>query len=151
LKSTILLVEDSKFQRLANERVLIAAGYLVLLAVDGDEAVFLAREANPDLILLDLVLPKLSGLEVLQAVKLDPITAGIPVVILSQLTRDNEAELNENGAVGYFEKSRLAEGAAGQSELIELIAKTLHETVVHDRHNDAFRGREDYATPRKTW
>lgn len=87
----------------------------------------------------------------LQAVKLDPITAGIPVVILSQLTRDNEAELKENGAVGYFERSRLAEGAAGQSELIELIAKTLHETVVHDRHNDAFRGREDYATPRKTW
>jgi CheY-like chemotaxis protein len=49
LTPTILLVEDSPVQKLANEKILIRAGYLVLLAVDGQEAVRLAREANPTL------------------------------------------------------------------------------------------------------
>jgi CheY-like chemotaxis protein len=128
LKPTVLLVEDSQVQKLANEKILIAAGYLVLLAADGEEAVQLAREANPDLMLLDLVLPKLSGLEVLQTMKRNPATAGIPVIVLSQLTQEKEAEMKGEGAVGYFKKSRLAEGAAGEAQLIELIEKTLRQT-----------------------
>jgi twitching motility two-component system response regulator PilH len=128
LKPTILLVEDSPVQKLANEKILITAGYLVLIAVDGPEAVRLAREANPDLMLLDLVLPKLSGVEVLQTMKRDPATATIPVIVLSQLPQENEAELKRAGAAGYFTKSRLAQGAAGQVELVDLIEKTLRQT-----------------------
>ena len=57
MKKTILLVEDSKVQKLANERILFKAGYLVLFAGDGEEALRLARESVPDLVLLDLLLP----------------------------------------------------------------------------------------------
>jgi DNA-binding response OmpR family regulator len=67
----ILLIEDSKFQRIANERALLRAGYSVIHAGDGDEGLRSARENNPDLILLDMMLPKLSGLDVLRALKGD--------------------------------------------------------------------------------
>jgi CheY-like chemotaxis protein len=115
-------------QKLANEKILIRAGYLALLAVDGQEAVRLAREANPDLVLLDLGLPKLSGLEVLQTMKRDSATAAIPVFVLSQLPQEKEAEMKREGAAAYFTKSRLAEGAAGEVQLIDLIEKTLRQT-----------------------
>ena len=61
MKKTILLVEDSNVQKLASERVLFKAGYLVLLAGDGEEALRLARESVPDLVLLDLLLPGIGG------------------------------------------------------------------------------------------
>src|SRR5438552_1790752 len=67
--SKILLVEDSKMLRLANERVLVRAGYEVTTAQDGEEALRVAEEMHPDLILLDMLLPKLSGPEVLRALK----------------------------------------------------------------------------------
>jgi DNA-binding response OmpR family regulator len=65
----ILLIEDSKFQRMASERALLNAGYSVIHAKDGDEGLRAARENIPDLILLDMMLPKLSGLDVLRALK----------------------------------------------------------------------------------
>ena len=67
MKTTVLLVEDSKFQKLVNERMLHKAGYTVLNASDGEEALRLARETIPDIILLDMLLPKLGGREVMQA------------------------------------------------------------------------------------
>ncbi len=85
MKQTILLVEDSKVQKLATERILHRAGHLVLLAEDGEEALRLARECVPDLILLDLLLPKIGGEEVLYELKGDRETQRIPVVVLSQL------------------------------------------------------------------
>ena len=127
LKPTVLLVEDSKVQKLAIEKILIAGGYLVLLAPDGDEGLSLAREAKPDLMLLDLILPKLSGFEVLQTMKRDPATAAIPVIVLSSLSQENEAEMKRQGAIAYFEKSRLANGVRGETELIELIEETLRQ------------------------
>ena len=129
VKPTVLLVEDSKVQRLANEKILLAGGYLVLVAPSGEEALRLAKEAKPDLMLLDLVLPKLSGLEVLQALKRDGELAMTPVIVLSNLTSQNKAEIETAGAAGYFRKSRLAEGATGEAELIALINKTLSETT----------------------
>ena len=128
LKATILLVEDSKVQKLANQKILITAGYLVLLAADGEEAIHLAREARPDLMLLDLGLPKVSGFEVLQTMKRDPTTAAIPVIVLSQLAQEKEGELKRAGAVGYFKKSKLVEGATGEAELIALIEQTLGQS-----------------------
>ena len=60
----ILLVEDSKTIRLENESALQNAGYEVICAVDGESALQMAREQRPDLILLDMILPKMSGPEV---------------------------------------------------------------------------------------
>jgi len=70
----ILLVEDSKFLRLATERALARAGYEMSSAADGEEALRLAREKLPDLILLDMLLPKVSGPDVLKALKKDALT-----------------------------------------------------------------------------
>jgi CheY-like chemotaxis protein len=75
----ILLVDDSKFLRLATERALARAGYQVSAANDGEHALEMARSERPDLILLDMLLPKMTGPDVLKALKADPATAGIAV------------------------------------------------------------------------
>ena len=69
----ILLVDDSKFLRLATERALARAGYDVSVAHDGENALELARDRQPDVILLDMLLPKMSGPDVLKALKKDPV------------------------------------------------------------------------------
>jgi CheY-like chemotaxis protein len=129
LKTTILLVEDSKIQRLTNERILHKAGYTVLNAGDGEEALRVARNSIPDVILLDMLLPKLGGREVMQALKKDPPTAQIPILVFSSLPQTNEERLREDGAAGYFEKARLVEGAAGgEKELIDLIENIVQKS-----------------------
>ena len=103
----ILLVDDSKPILHENERVLHKAGFEVVCAEDGEFALKLAREENPDLILLDMILPKLSGPEVLARLKKDPATADIPVIVLSSLTEKNRQKLIEAGAEDYVEKNSL--------------------------------------------
>jgi DNA-binding response OmpR family regulator len=83
-KIQILLIEDSKFRRVANERGLIRAGYGMIPAGNGEEGVRAALEDSPDLILLDVRLPKVSGLDVLRALKGDVLVQHIiPVIVLS--------------------------------------------------------------------
>jgi CheY-like chemotaxis protein len=101
----ILLIEDSKFQRIANERALSKAGYGVIHAGDGQEGLRIARENIPDLILLDMMLPKLSGLDVLRAVKNDVQLKHIPVIVLSGLGQANESKLLKEGAAAFVTKS----------------------------------------------
>jgi CheY-like chemotaxis protein len=103
----VLLVEDSKFLRIANERVLARAGYDVSIAGDGEEALRVANDKLPDIILLDMLLPKLSGPEVLKALKSNPATMAIPVIVLSSLSQRNEEKLKQAGAVEYLEKASL--------------------------------------------
>ena len=103
----ILLVDDSKFLRLATERALARAGYEVSTAMDGEHALELAREKQPDLILLDMLLPKMTGPDVLKALKKDPATAGIAVVAFTVLSQKNAARLQEDGASGFLEKAEL--------------------------------------------
>jgi CheY-like chemotaxis protein len=101
----ILLIEDSKFQRIANGRALIKAGYAVVHAGDGEEGLRAARENIPDLILLDMMLPRVSGLDVLRALKLDALVRHIPVIVLSGLGQANEAKLLSEGAAAFLLKS----------------------------------------------
>jgi CheY-like chemotaxis protein len=107
VKTKILLVDDSKFLRLATERALTRAGYNVVTASDGEEALTLAREQNPEIILLDMLLPKMSGPDVLKALKKDPATAGIAVVAFTGMSSKNAERLQHDGAVAYLEKSEL--------------------------------------------
>jgi CheY-like chemotaxis protein len=104
---TVLLVEDSKLLRVNREHILKKAGYLVLTAVNGVEALILAYESHPDLILLDLMLPKLDGAAVLRALKADPATARIPVVVVTALSGKNEKKLLLEGAAAFVEKGLL--------------------------------------------
>jgi twitching motility two-component system response regulator PilH len=101
----ILLIEDSKFQRVANERALVKAGYDVIQAGDGAEGLRAARESIPDLIMLDMMLPKVSGLDVLRALKGDVLVKHIPVIVLSGLGQANESKLTSEGAAAFVMKS----------------------------------------------
>ena len=103
----ILLVEDSKPIRLENQCVLHNAGYEVICAEDGEAALDAAREHRPDLILLDMILPKMSGPEVLHHLKQEDATKDIPVVVLSSLTERNRQKLLDEGAEEYIEKNTL--------------------------------------------
>src|SRR5580692_1036707 len=105
----ILLVEDSKFLRVASERILTRAGYQVICAGDGDEALVQAGRSLPDLIVLDMLLPKLSGPEVLRSLKKNDLTAHIPVVVLSSLSQNNVPKLVQEGADAFIEKGSLLE------------------------------------------
>lgn len=126
----ILLVEDSKFLRLATERALARAGYEMTSAVDGEEALRMARETVPDLILLDMLLPKLSGPEVLSALKKDAVTRGIPVVVITGMSQKNAARLHADGAAGFLEKGML-EMDKGSDKLLAAV-KAIVENLPAD-------------------
>jgi CheY-like chemotaxis protein len=106
-KTKILLVDDSKFLRLATERALARAGYDVCTANDGETALQIAREKIPDVILLDMLLPKMTGPDVLKGLKKDPVTKGIAVVILTGLSHKNATRLQQDGAYAFLEKAEL--------------------------------------------
>jgi CheY-like chemotaxis protein len=129
MKKTILLVEDSKVQKLASEKILHKAGYLLLFAADGEEALQLAQESVPDLILLDLLLPGIGREEVLFARKREPSTKLIPVIVLSRLPPTKSAELKAAGAADYFEKSRLTDHPDGEAAFLSTIDAVLRESV----------------------
>jgi CheY-like chemotaxis protein len=105
MNKTVLLIDDSKFLRRSNELAVSKAGYSVLGAADGEEGLQVARDKLPDVIVLDMMLPKLSGPQLLHALKQDPRTSPIPVVVLSSLPQSNEAKLKKDGAAFYLEKS----------------------------------------------
>ena len=105
----ILLVEDDRFLRKACEASLTQRGFSVVTAVDGAEGLELARTVRPAVILLDLLMPKLPGIEVLRALKGDPGTASIPVLILSNSSREEDKNTAmELGAAGYYVKANLS-------------------------------------------
>jgi CheY-like chemotaxis protein len=75
-----------------------------MMALDGEEALTIAAESHPDVILLDMMLPRLSGPEVLRSLKQNPATAPIPVIVLTSLSQKNEIKLRNDGAAGFMEK-----------------------------------------------
>jgi CheY-like chemotaxis protein len=128
---SILLVEDSRFLRQATEQTLVRAGYRVVTASDGEEALRVACATTPDLILLDMLLPKLGGTEVLRTLKTTPLTVNIPVIVLSGLSQKNEIKLKKIGAAAYFEKSKLELERHSES-LLQIVKKTLDDFAKPD-------------------
>jgi two-component system response regulator AtoC len=105
----ILLIEDDKFLRRACEVGLKKRGFVVLTADDGQEGLQRARSGSPDLILLDMLMPKLNGIETLEALKKDEQTRNIPVVILSNSSVDSDIQQAKAlGAIGYLVKASLS-------------------------------------------
>jgi CheY-like chemotaxis protein len=118
---TILLVEDDRFLRRACEASLRQRGFTVITAVDGEEALTRVREHMPDLVLLDLLMPKIAGIEVLKALKSDVATKAIPVLILSNSSREQDvSDVMQLGAVAYWVKANLS-----LKELGERVARLL--------------------------
>lgn len=105
----ILLIEDDRFLRRACEASLKKRGFAVLTASDGEEGLEQARTGAPDLILLDMLMPKLSGIETLERLKAEETTRGIPVVILSNSSIETSIQkARELGAIGYLVKASLS-------------------------------------------
>jgi len=129
----ILLVEDSKFLRMATERALTRAGYEVSTAADGQSALDLARKHRPDLILLDMLLPKMTGPDVLKALKKDRATAGIAVVAFTGLSQKNAVRLQQDGACAFLDKGELEleKGSEHLLQALAAIARNLGLQVPH--------------------
>jgi len=116
----ILIVEDSRMLRLAIERYLVKAGYEVISAGDGEQGLAFAQRMQPDVILLDMMLPLLEGTSVLRELTQQPATTNIPVIILSGLSQKNGERLKAAGATAYFEKSKL-DLENGSQALIQIL------------------------------
>ncbi|MGA2964073.1 MAG: response regulator [Candidatus Korobacteraceae bacterium] len=125
--ATVLLVDDSVVIRQGLGRALEESGFEVLFAVDGEQALEIARRTSPDLILLDLFLPKLSGWDVIKALKNLPLTSRTPVIVLTSLTQ-SEAKLGQADVSAFFEKSKL-DLVRGSEELIQVVGNTLRAAV----------------------
>jgi two-component system cell cycle response regulator DivK len=101
----ILIVEDNdKNMKLARD-ILQAQGYATLEAVTGEEGVRLAREHVPDLVLMDIQLPGINGIEALRQLRADAATAAIPVVaVTASVMQTDRREITEAGFDGYIGK-----------------------------------------------
>ena len=122
--TTILLVDDSILLRAANAAILTRAGYTVLTAGDGEEALEVVQQHRPDLVILDLMMPKLGGEQVLQALRKDATTKYIPVIVLTSLYQKNEQRLRQAGASVFIEKSRLLDKPQGLLDTVVQVLKS---------------------------
>ena len=117
----VLLADDDRYLRRAAEARLRQQGFTVLTAADGEEALQMALAERPDIILLDLIMPKVQGFEVLRALKQAESTAAIPVIVLSNLGQESDrAQCLESGAAAYFVKANLS-----LQELVRTVEATL--------------------------
>lgn len=101
----ILVVEDSPTALYVVADMLAKDGYEVVKATDGEEALRLAAEEQPNLILLDVILPKLNGYQVCRRIKAAPETQRIPVVMITSKSKSTDRNWGlEQGADGYIVK-----------------------------------------------
>jgi len=105
-KKLILLVEDDEFLAELYSTKLQLEGYNVVLATDGAKGLKIAKEKQPMLILLDILLPKMDGFEVLQEIRKDPVTKKMPVILLTNLSQRSEVQKGlDLGANDYLIKA----------------------------------------------
>lgn len=107
VSKTVLVVEDEIFLSHLLRNRLTKEGINVLLARDGEEAVKILKSEKPDLILLDLILPKKSGFEVLEQIQADPLLQRAPTIIISNLGQETDIKRGRSlGAIEYFVKAQ---------------------------------------------
>ena len=120
-KKNILLIEDEEMLASMYETKFQNEGYQIQKALDGETGLKLAQEKRPDLILLDIIMPKLDGFSVLKKIKEDPKLKDVPVILLTNLGQDEDVDKgNKFGAAGYLIKANLTPG-----EVIEKIKQYL--------------------------
>lgn len=117
----ILIIEDEVTLRREIEQILSAEGFTVISASDGEAGIREARNESPDVILLDLILPKKDGFSVLKELREDDATAKIPVIVLSNLGEmEDVGRVLELGANRYLVKTDYK-----LSEVVDKIKETL--------------------------
>lgn len=103
----ILVVEDDPLMARMYQKIFTFEKYDVALAGNGEEGLEKIRKSPPSIVLLDIMMPKMNGLQVLEKLKSDPETKGIPVVMLTNLAGEKDAEKAlVKGAVKYIVKSQ---------------------------------------------
>ena len=103
-----MFVDDDNFLRKVYQSELGERGYEVILAANGQEGLDKAKENDPDLIILDMIMPEKNGFEVLTELRSDPTTANIPVIILSNLGQEDDIKKGlDLGAVDYLVKDNI--------------------------------------------
>ncbi|HEY73228.1 MAG: hypothetical protein B6I35_08530 [Anaerolineaceae bacterium 4572_32.2] len=106
----ILIVDDTAFMRRLLEQILQAAGYEVACAVDGQECLDMVGAEKPDLVIMDWNMPRMDGLEATRALRADPVTRSLPVLVASASSQDVDiAEMKAAGANGHVSKPFQAE------------------------------------------
>jgi two-component system cell cycle response regulator DivK len=102
---TILYVEDNEFNRKIVRDLLARTTYRLVEAIDGEMGVATARQELPDLIIMDIQLPKLPGLDTTRALRADPRTADIPIIVITSFALSgDEQQAREAGASAYLAK-----------------------------------------------
>jgi two-component system, cell cycle response regulator DivK len=102
---TILYVEDNEYNRKIVRQLLARTSYRLIEAVDGEAGVEAARRELPDLILMDVQLPKMSGLDATRLLRADPATGHIPILVITSFALSGDRErAAEAGATGYLAK-----------------------------------------------
>jgi DNA-binding response OmpR family regulator len=120
---TILLVEDDPFLSSLLRNRLQKENFIVLLAKDGDEAWKIMRTTMPDLILLDIILPKKPGFELMEELRNDPQYSNLPIIVISNLGQPEDVrKAQEMRVLEYFVKAKTS-----IDELVEKIKNFLQE------------------------
>jgi CheY-like chemotaxis protein len=118
---TILVVEDEHVFRMIYRGVLENAGFEVLEAENGKKGWDIVREKKPNLVLLDLILPEMSGYEVLEKIRKDPATKDIPVIVFSVMGAEENIQKALDLGANYFK----IKGANSPSDILDQIDKIL--------------------------
>ena len=101
----ILVIEDDKFLRKVYESKLPKEGFVVISANDGEEGLAMIKQELPSLVVLDLVMPKMTGFELLEKLSIDPQISRIPVVVASNLGQESDIQKAKNlGVRDYYVK-----------------------------------------------
>ena len=104
-QATVLYVEDNEYNRKIVRQLLTRTTYRLREAADGEAALGMVREERPDLILMDVQLPKMSGLDVTRALRGDPTTADVPIIVVTSFALSgDEQRAMAAGASAYIAK-----------------------------------------------
>jgi two-component system, cell cycle response regulator DivK len=104
-QKTVLYVEDNDFNRKIVRQLLAHTTYQLREATDGESGVRMAQEQPPDLILMDVQLPKMSGLDATRQLRADPRTAAVPIIVITSYALSGDAEkAKDAGATAYLAK-----------------------------------------------
>jgi len=107
-KQKVLIVEDDNMISSIYKTKFEADGFAAVVAGNGAEGLDIARKEQPDIIMLDVILPQIDGFSVLEELKKDKLTKDIPVIMLTNLgTDEDKAKGEKMGAVDYFVKASL--------------------------------------------